>query len=119
LVFHETFDWTGDRELVRELLPSVHRALEWIDRHGDLDGDGFVEYQCRSARGLVNQGWKDSWDSNRHKDGTLAPGPIALCEVQGYVHDAKFRTSRLLSEMGDYRTAERLRREAEELAERF
>src|SRR5262249_14726696 len=77
---------TGDLALVRELWPAVCRALEWIDRDGDRDGDGFVEYARRSRDGLRNQGWKDSEDAVFHADGALAEGPIALCEVQAYVY---------------------------------
>ncbi len=115
----ETFNWTNDEQLVEELLPNVYAALEWIDQYGDLDGDGFVEYLRRSPKGLVNQGWKDSWDANMHRDGTVAKPPIALCEVQGYVYDAKYRMSSLLRNFGDVKTADRLKREAAELARRF
>ncbi|HEU5467721.1 MAG TPA: glycogen debranching N-terminal domain-containing protein, partial [Steroidobacteraceae bacterium] len=76
------FERTGDLATIREIWPQLERALEWIDRYGDVDGDGFVEYSRRSARGLVQQGWKDSQDSVFHRDGRLAEGPIALCEVQ-------------------------------------
>jgi glycogen debranching enzyme len=78
-----------------------------------------VEYQRRSERGLVNQGWKDSWDANVHRDGSLADPPIALVEVQGYVYDAKYRMSRLLRAMGDTDNAARLKREAAELAKKI
>ncbi|HUI84134.1 MAG TPA: glycogen debranching N-terminal domain-containing protein [Candidatus Binatia bacterium] len=115
----ETFNWTADQQLVEELLPNAYAALEWIDRYGDLDGDGFVEYRRRSPRGLINQGWKDSWDANMHRDGTVAKPPIALCEIQGYVYDAKYRMSSLLRNFGDIKTADRLKREAAELARRF
>src|SRR5262249_28086324 len=80
---------TGDVALLEELWPHVSRALEWIDTYGDLDGDGFVEYSRRASHGLRNQGWKDSEDAIFHADGSLAEGPIALCEVQGYVYAAK------------------------------
>ncbi len=119
ILLGETFNWTGDEQLVEELLPNAYAALEWIDKYGDLDGDGFVEYQRRSPKGLVNQGWKDSWDANVHRDGTIAKPPIALCEVQGYVYDAKFRMASLLRGFGDVKTADRLKREASELARRF
>jgi glycogen debranching enzyme len=119
VLLSETFNWTADEALVRELLPHAYRALEWIDRYGDLDGDGFVEFLCRSKRGLANQGWKDSWDANMHRDGSLATPPIALCEVQGYVYDAKYRMSLLLRRFGDTNRADQLRREATELARRF
>ena len=96
------------------------RALSWIDEYGDLDGDGFVEYRRRSERGLVNQSWKDSGDSQRFHDGRIADAPIAPCEVQGYVYDAKRRTAELAREVWrDQELADRLDREAEELQARF
>jgi glycogen debranching enzyme len=119
VLLSETFNWTADDELVEELLPNAHAALEWIDKCGDLDGDGFIEYKRRSPKGLINQGWKDSWDANMHRDGTVAQPPIALSEVQGYVYDAKYRMSSLLRSFGDVKTADRLKREAAELARRF
>ena len=119
ILLSEAYNWTADEQLVRDLLPAAHRALEWIDRYGDKDGDGFVEYQRRSPKGLVNQGWKDSWDANMHRDGKVAETPIALCEVQGYVYEAKYRMSSLLRTFGDTQTADRLRREASDLARRF
>jgi glycogen debranching enzyme len=93
--------------------------LEWIERYGDIDGDGFVEYLRRSPRGLANQAWKDSWDAYMHRDGTVAKPPIAPVEVQGYVYDAKYRMSSLLRPFGDISLAEKLKREAAELARRF
>lgn len=119
ILLSETYNWTADENLVRELLPAANRALEWIDRYGDKDGDGFVEYLRRSPKGLINQGWKDSWDANMHRDGRVAEPPIALCEVQGYVYEAKYRMASLLRTFGDTQTADRLRREATELAKRF
>jgi glycogen debranching enzyme len=119
ILLGETFNWTADEQLVEELLPNAYAALEWIDKYGDLDDDGFVEYQRRSPKGLVNQGWKDSWDANVHRDGTIAKTPIALCEVQGYVYDAKYRMSSLLRTFGDVKTGDRLKRESAELAKRF
>ncbi len=80
--------WSGPTEDVASLLPAVDRALDWIDRFGDRDGDGFVEYLRSDPNGLEHQGWKDSWDGIRHLDGTVAVPPIALCEVQGYVYAA-------------------------------
>ena len=92
---------TGDRALIERLWPNLERALEWIDTYGDCDGDGFVEYFRHSKDGLVQQGWKDSNDSVFHADGTLAEGPIALCEVQGYVFAAKRGAAHLASMLGD------------------
>ena len=115
----ETYNWTADDGLIRQLLPAVYLALDWIDRYGDLDGDGFLEYSRRSPSGLVNQGWKDSWDANMHSDGTLAAPPIAPIEVQGYVYDAKYRMASLLRSFGDTSRAERLKKEAAELAKRL
>jgi glycogen debranching enzyme len=114
-----TFDWTGDRALVDRLWLHALAALEWIDRWGDPDGDGFVEYGRRSAGGLYNQGWKDSGDSIRCRDGTQAPPPVALAEVQGYVHDAKTRLAGLARLRGETDLAVRLERDAAVLRERF
>jgi glycogen debranching enzyme len=118
-VLHGAYRWTGDLEAVRELWPNVLAALEWIDDHGDLDGDGYVEYRRRSDRGLDNQGWKDSGDAIAHVDGTLAEQPIALVEVQGYVYQAKKNIARLARDLDDPDLAERLDKEADELKERF
>jgi glycogen debranching enzyme len=119
ILLSETFNWTADEQLVKDMLPHAYRALEWIDSYGDLDGDGFIEYQRRSPKGLVNQGWKDSWDAIMHDDGEIAKTPIALCEVQGYVYEAKYRMASLLRSFGDTRTADRLKKEAADMAKRF
>ena len=110
---------TGDREFIAGLWEHVDRALWWIDEHGDLDRDGFVEYARRNPTGLVHQGWKDSSDSVSHEDGTLADGPIALCEVQGYVFEAKRQGARLAGLLGFDDRARALARQAKELRERF
>jgi glycogen debranching enzyme len=110
---------TADVAFVRTIWPHVERALEWIDRYGDVDGDGFVEYSRRSSTGLVQQGWKDSQDSVFHADGTLAEPPIALCEVQGYVFEAKQQAAVLATALGDTPRANRLRSEAEKLRQAF
>ncbi len=114
-----TFDWTGDRGLVDRLWPNALAALDWIDRYGDRDGDGFVEYERQTDHGLLNQGWKDSSDAIRDRDGREARPPIALAEVQGYVYDAKRGMARLARIRGEPVLAERLDREAESLRQRF
>ena len=122
LILLDEFErWTGDSALVRELEPNARAALEWIDKWGDRDGDGYVEYERRNTEtGLANQCWKDSWDSIRFADGTIARGPIATCEIQGYVYDAKVRAARLARDVwGDVELAERLESEAEALKRRF
>jgi glycogen debranching enzyme len=119
ILLDETYRWTGDIELVRSLWPNAMAALEWIDRHGDRDGDGFVEYERRTPSGLLNQGWKDSGDAIRHRDGALAVAPIALVEIQGYVYDAKLRVASLARRMGDQTLAARLESEAGDLYRRF
>jgi glycogen debranching enzyme len=110
---------TGDAGLIRAIWPNILAALQWIDRYGDLDGDGFVEYSRRSEEGLVQQGWKDSHDSIFHADGALAQAPIALCEVQGYVHEGKLAVAALARMMGDTVLAEALTRQAAQLRDRF
>ena len=82
-VLAEAFDWTGDSGMVEELWPAAEGALGWCEKFGDRDGDGYIEYPGGRAR---NQGWKDSDDSLNHVDGSVAPHPIALCEVQGYLY---------------------------------
>jgi len=120
VLLSEVWRWTDDAGLVRDLREPAMRALEWIDRHGDLDGDGFVEYRRRSSRGLVNQSWKDSGDSQLFHDGDHAEAPVAPCEVQGYVYDAKLRLAELAREVWRERElADRLEREAAELRRRF
>jgi glycogen debranching enzyme len=120
ILLSEVWRWTDDAALVRGFREPALKALAWIDDYGDRDGDGFVEYHKRSPRGLDNQSWKDSGDSQRFSDGRLAQPPIAPCEVQGYVYDAKMRTAELAREVWrDRELAERLEREAAELKRRF
>lgn len=111
--------WTGDLDAIRELMPSLERALEWIDRSGDLDGDGFVEYHSVSSDGIANQGWKDSGDSIVHASGDYAESPIALAEVQGYVYHAKTGMAEIFRKLGRTGDAEALERDAAELKSRF
>src|SRR5215472_16692162 len=110
---------TGDRGFVESIWPNVHRALEWIDRYGDSDGDGFVEYSRTSKHGLVHQGWKDSHEAVFHGDGSLAEPPIALCEVQSYVYAAKLEASGLAELLGDEPIARQLKKQADTLRQRF
>jgi glycogen debranching enzyme len=110
---------TGDLDTIRRLWPHVEAALGWIDRYGDRDGDGFVEYGRRTEGGLANQGWKDSHDSVFHADGRLADGPIALCEVQGYVYAAKTGAAAMARRLGLAAVAARLDGEAGRLRSRF
>ncbi len=111
--------WTGLTPVISALMPAVDRALEWIETVGDLDGDGFVEYQRASPGGLENQGWKDSWDGIRHQDGSVAAGPIALCEVQGYVYAALRGRAELAAAFDDQETAVAMLERADVLRARF
>jgi glycogen debranching enzyme len=119
IVFAQHLRWTGDRAFAEELLPAAEAALRWIDTYGDLDGDGFVEYLCRSPGGMRNQGWKDSNDAVVHADGRLAEPPIALAEVQGYVYLAKERMADVYEALGQREHARELLAQAEELRRRF
>jgi glycogen debranching enzyme len=113
------YQWTNDLETLTTIRPALDAALEWIDRHGDQDGDGFIEYQRRSSAGLANQGWKDSEDAIVHVDGTLAEGPIALVEAQGYVYLAKTSIAELFEAFGEPDRARELRAQAKALQAAF
>lgn len=113
------YERTRDVDFIKKIWPNIIRAIEWIDTWGDRDGDGFVEYARRSHNGLVHQGWKDSFNAVFHADGRSAEGPIALCEVQGYVYDAKQRAATLATALGEHEMATRLLRQAKLLRERF
>jgi glycogen debranching enzyme len=113
------YERTADRAFLQSIWPNIQAALEWIDRWGDPDGDGLIEYRRQCASGLLHQGWKDSDDAVFHADGTLAEGPIALCEVQGYVY-AAWRAGAALATMLEHpQLADQLTRKAEQLQKRF
>ena len=113
--------WSGRADVVRKFKDNAKAALEWIDKYGDRDGDGYVEYERRNKEtGLENQCWKDSWNSILYSDGRLASLPRATCELQGYTYDAKVRCARLARDIwGDAALADRLEREAADLKKRF
>ncbi|MFQ5472052.1 MAG: glycogen debranching N-terminal domain-containing protein [Dehalococcoidia bacterium] len=115
----ETYQWTGDRSLLDRYLQAAEAAISWIDRYGDLDCDGFVEYKRSTPRGLLNQGWKDSVDAVSFANGRLAQGPIALAEVQGYVFNAKLCMAEIYRVLDRSEDAARLSDEAEVLQKRF
>ena len=112
--------WTGDTTLVNELKNPAAAAIEWIETHNDIDGDGYLEYETRSTKGLVNHCWKDSRDSIVDAQGRIAQGPIATSEVQGYAFDARIRTARLCRQIwGEEQRAERLEEDAAALKKHF
>ena len=113
------FDRTGDIQTIKAIWPNIKAALQWIDTFGDADGDGFVEYARKTDSGLVNQGWKDSYDSIFHANGALATGPIALCEVQGYVFAAKLHAAALAHRVGDPDLGTKLHSAAQSLRKDF
>jgi glycogen debranching enzyme len=120
ILLSEYWRWTGDDEFVRSLRDNAYAALRWIDEYGDRDGDGYVEYATRSAQGLGNQCWRDSWDGVQFADGTIPVLPIATCEIQGYTHDAKLRLAELADgPFDDPVLAGRLRAQAANLYDRF
>ncbi len=118
ILLGEHANWTGSLELFKELRPNVERALEWIDSFGDEAHNGYLSYASKSAKGLGNQGWKDSGDSIMNADGSLARPPIALVEVQGYVYRAKKLMAELYERVGNQH-ATRLKQQAEDLKRRF
>jgi len=119
MLIADYYAWTADLRLARELLPAIRAAIAWMDTHGDAADDGYLSYEKRSAKGLVNQGWKDSGDAVAHADGTLAHPPISLAEVQGYAYAARTRMALLLEKLDETELAMRVRRDAGRLRRRF
>lgn len=119
IAWHEAWKWLGDDTLSTHFEQSVKPCLRWIDQYGDRDGDGLQEYQTRSSKGYENMGWKDAGDAVLYPDGSPVKGPKALCELQGYVFDAKRRAAEGAEYFGDSDLATKLRREAAELQQRF
>lgn len=117
-LLHDAWRWGLDPEAVERLLPALLSALNWLDVYADPDGDGFVEYIDTTGHGLANQGWKDSGDAVRFRDGTRAAAPIALAEVQAYAHQAAVNAAALLDAFGRG-DGDKWRAYAADLASRF
>jgi len=113
------FERTKDIEIIKKIWPNVKAGLEWINKYGDLDNDGFIEYRHKAENGLTNQGWKDSFDSVMYENGEFCEPPIALCEVQAYVYAAKKYASKLATLFDEDDLAEQMQREAKELKKNF
>ncbi len=119
MLFAQTMRWLNADALYEDLLPHVRRALDWCDKWGDADGDGYIEFGRFAPRGVANQGWKDSHDSLHHPDGSAVLRPIALAEVQAYVYAAKAWLADIVEWRGDLLWAAQLRVEAADLAAQF
>lgn len=119
MVLAQLWFWTGDKALVRRYLDPALKALKWLDDHGDLDGDGFYEYQPRSPKGVKNQAWKDSPDAIVLEDGRQVKTPIAVCESQALVYLAKLFMAVTVFSLGDKALSAKLLKQAHELKKRF
>lgn len=119
VLFTETVRWTGDEDLLHDLLPTVEKALAYLEKYADLDGDQFIEFHNQASGGLAVQSWKDSNHSMVHKDGTHSESPMAVVEVQGYLYDAKIKMAELYDYMENADKANKLKQEAAEIKERF
>lgn len=119
ILLHEAWKWIGDDAMLDDYIATAERCLEWIERYGDLDGDGFQEYRTRSSQGYENMGWKDAGDAIVYPDGSQVRQPKALCELQGYVFDAWMRMAEIFEHRGDAVRAAELRRKAGALQQRF
>lgn len=119
IVLHEAWRWLGDETLLREHRDVAVRCLEWIDRYGDFDGDGFQEYRTHSPQGYENMGWKDAADAVVYPDGSQVRQPKALCELQGYVFDAWLRMAEVFEALGEPARAGDLRQKARRLRQQF
>ncbi|MCP6758525.1 MAG: amylo-alpha-1,6-glucosidase [Fischerella sp. CENA71] len=115
----EAYSWNANLNMLNECRSPLEKALTWIDKYGDFDSDGFVEYVTHSSHGLRNQGWKDSGESIVYPNGKLVEPPIALCEVQGYVYDAWLKAALIYEVWGEQEQAKKLRQKALELYQRF
>jgi glycogen debranching enzyme len=119
ITLHESWKWLGDDALFRKHEHTARKCLEWIDCYGDLDGDGFQEYQTRSPQGYENMGWKDAGDALVYPDGSRVKGPKALCDLQGYTYDAWLRMADAFDYFGDEAYATKLRQKARMLQQKF
>jgi len=119
LLAGEYFQWTNDLEMLSRIEPNLRAGLRWLEEYGDTNGDGFIDYQKRSSKGLVNQGWKDSLDAMMHADGSPLEPPITLVEVQAYVYMALDKLAPVFAALGDTETARDLLRQAKVLQDHF
>jgi glycogen debranching enzyme len=120
ILLSEVWRWSGDDAFVAELEAPARRALDWLERFADLDGDGFVEFERRAPNGIEIQCWRDSWDSMRYQDGTIARAPLAVADVQAYAYAARIRTAELARRVWrDEPLAARLEADAARLRDRF
>src|SRR6185437_7195518 len=119
ITLHSAWMATGDDQVLSAHIDTAEKCLEWIDRYGDRDGDGFQEYQTRSPVGYENQGWKDSGEAVLYPDGSCVKGPKALCELQGYVYDAWLRMAQIYDALGKTDRAEKFRAKSAQLYKQF
>ncbi|MBO0733951.1 MAG: amylo-alpha-1,6-glucosidase [Methylocapsa sp.] len=119
IVLHTAWRCTGEAQLLEQHLTHAENCLDWIEKYGDRDGDGFQEYETRSRAGYENQSWKDAGNAVVYPDGSLVKGPKALCELQGYVYDAWLRMAEIYDFLGNEERAHTLERKAGELCRRF
>ncbi len=119
VLLYNAWRFTGDQGLIEHHLETAERCLNWIDAHGDMDGDGFQEYQRRTPDGAENQGWKDAGNAIVYENGDDVPAPKALCELQGYVFDAWRRMAAIYDALGRADRATELRHKAQAMRQRF
>jgi glycogen debranching enzyme len=118
-VLAELWHWTGDRELIRSLLPAARAGLSWLDQWSRHSPHGFFDYQTRSTDGVENQAWKDSGDAIVDEYGRQVPAPIATGEEQGFAYVSKQFLAEVLWWLDERDEAKRLAKESQELKARF
>lgn len=117
MLYADYYAWSGDRATIEQLWPNALEAVKWIENR--CRETGYLSYRKRSSRGIDNQGWKDSGDCIVDRHGQMVSGPIALCEVQGYVYAALMRSSQIARELQHLELSQRWEALAKDLKERF
>lgn len=118
ILVSEYLRWTGDLDFLKSIWLQVEGAIDFLEKESE-GINGFIYYQRTSDSGIENQGWKDSWDSMVHSDGSLAETPIAVCEAQAYMYIALKRIAELAVKLEKLQYSSELEQRAYRLKTNF